>query len=64
MPAKFIQSFGNVKGTKTAIHREANRRLTNDQSSAPTLDQSEVDKRVRELLDMQDPDNIWDLSRQ
>ena len=25
------------------------------------MDQSEVDKQVRELLDMQDPDTIWDL---
>ena len=61
MRSEFIQSFGKVTGTKSAVLREAYRRLTNDSSAAGNIDQELVDKRVQELLDMQDPDLIWDL---
>ena len=55
MRSEFIQSFGKVTGTKSAILGEAYRRLANDQSAATNLDQDLVDKRVQELLDMEDP---------
>ena len=45
----------------TITLREAYRRLTNDQSAATNLDQELVDKREQELLDMEDPDLIWDI---
>ena len=61
MPSEFIQSFGKVTGTKSTILRETYWRLTTDQSAATNLDQELVDKRVQELLDMEDPNLIWDL---
>ena len=41
--------------------REAYKRLTGDQAAAAYQSEEMVDKRVREMLDMEDPDLIWDL---
>ena len=36
-------------------------KLTEDQSAAANLSQSELDARVREMVDTEDADLIWDL---
>ena len=61
MRPEFIKSFGRVTGCKTAIRREAYYRLTGDCSSARTVNEKEVDKRVNEFLQMEDPELIYDL---
>ena len=61
MRTEFISSFGRVAGCKSAVLREAYRRLTGDCSAARTVDEEGVDKRVYEFLQMEDPDLIFDL---
>ena len=61
MRSEFIYSFGRVTGVKSAILREAYKRLTGDSSAASYESEEIVDKRVRDMLDMEDPDLIWDL---
>lgn len=61
MKREFIHQFGRVTGVKSGILREAYRRLTADQSATTNLSQSEVDERIRDLLDGEDPDLVWDL---
>ena len=41
--------------------REAYRRLTGDASAATNLSEAEVDERIRQMIDQEDPDLIWDL---
>lgn len=52
MRSEFVQLFGRVTGVKTAILREAYKRLTGDQSSASYASEEEVDKRVKEMLEL------------
>ena len=59
--SEFVNSFGRVRGVKAAILREVYKRLTGDKSAASYESEEMVDKRVREMLDMEDPDLIWDL---
>ena len=61
MRSEFIHSFGRVTGIKSAILREAYKRLTVDQSAAETSNEELVDQRVKEMLDMENPDLIWGL---
>ena len=61
MRAEFINSFGRAIGCKSAILREAYRRLTGDDSSSRTVDEEAVDKRVNEFLSLEDPELIYDL---
>ena len=61
MRAEFINSFGRATGCKSAILREAYRRLTGDGSSSRTVDEEAVDKRVNEFLSLEDPELIYDL---
>ena len=61
MRSEFVNSFGRVTGVKAAILREVYKRLTGDKSAASYESEEMVDKRVREMLDMEDPDLIWDL---
>ena len=61
MRAEFISSFGRVTGVKSAVLREAYRRLTGDCSAARTVDEEGVDKRVYDFLQLEDPDLIFDL---
>ena len=61
MRAEFISSFGRVTGVKSAVLREAYRRLTGDCSAARTVNEEGVDKRVCEFLQLEDPDLIFDL---
>ena len=61
MRREFISSFGRVTGTKPAILREAYRRLTGDVSAASSQTEQNDDECLREILDSEDPDLIWDL---
>ena len=61
MRAEFISSFGRVTGVKSAVLREAYRRLTGDCSAARTVDEEGVVKRVYDFLQLKDPDLIFDL---
>lgn len=61
MRSDFILSFGRVTGTKSGILREAYRRLTGDKSAPENENSLKIEERVSEMLDMQDPDLVWDL---
>ena len=61
MRREFITSFGTMTGTKSAILREAYRRLTGDTAAPNCMIEKQVDERVRELLELEDPEIIWDL---
>ena len=61
MHHEFISSFGRVTGTKAAVLCEAYKRLTGDLPAAENQTEHEVDERLREVLDSEDPDLIWDL---
>ena len=61
MRAEFINSFVRATGCKSAILREAYRRLTGDDSSSRTVDEESVDKRANEFLSLEDPKLIYDL---
>ena len=61
MRREFIHSFGKATHAKPAFLREAYRRLTDDASAARTLEEAQVNSRVAQLLDTEDPDLAWDL---
>ena len=61
MRREFIHMFGTVTHAKPAFLRAAYRRLTGDASAPDSTEQAEVDSRVAQLLDTEDPDLIWDL---
>ena len=61
MRSEFIQSFGHVTGVKSAVLHKSYKRLTRDKSSASYESEEMVNIRAREVLDMEDPDLIWDL---
>ncbi len=56
-----IHSFGKVTHANPAFLREAYRRLTDDASAASSLEEAEVNSRVAQVLDAEDPDLAWDL---
>lgn len=58
---EFSDCFGRVTNCKAAFLREAYQRLSGDCSAAETMKQSEVDERIRKVLDEEDPELIWDL---
>ena len=57
----FITSFGRVTSCKPMFLREAYKRLTGDKAAATSLSEAEIDRRVKDVLDMEDPDLICDL---
>lgn len=61
MKREFMSTFGRLTGTKTGMLREMYRRLTGDSSAANYLSEEQVDERIREMVDAEDPDLIWDL---
>ena len=61
MRSEFMHSFGPGTGVKSAILLEAYKSLTGDKSAAETTNEELVDLRVKEMLDLEDPDLIWDL---
>ena len=58
MRREFIHIFGTVTHTKPAFLRAAYHRLAGDASST---EQAEVDSRIAQLLDSEDPNLVWDL---
>ena len=59
---KLIHSFGSISPkTNLATLRKFYRAATGDQSASLTLNESKIDKRLREALEMEDPDIIVDL---
>ena len=60
--SKFISKFGLVSpSVKPAILRYFYRDLTCDSSSSSSLSECEVDEHVKETVEMEDPDILWDL---
>ena len=57
----FIGSFGRTTDIKSAVLSEAYRQLTGDASAATNLSEPEMDERIRQMIDQEDPDLIWDL---
>ena len=58
---EFVHLFGKMTSSQPAFLREAYRRLTGDCSASSTLSEKEVDERISQVLDDEDPDLIWDL---
>ncbi len=56
MRREFIHNFGKATHAKPAFLREAYRRLTDDASAASTSEEAQVDSRIAELIDTEDPD--------
>ena len=63
MRCEFTQSFGRITGTKCGVLREAYKRLTGDNSASSNFTELKIDERISEMIDMQDPDLIWDLRK-
>ena len=61
MRQEFVQCFGRFTHDTPAVLREMYRRLTGDSSSSANATEAEVDERVSQLLDSEDPNLIWDL---
>ena len=61
MRRDFINCFGMVCNTKNPVLREMYRRLTGDSSSATNTKEANVDQRLKEALDLEDPDIVYDL---
>ena len=61
MRREFITSFGRVLDCKSAVLREMYRRLTGDSFASRTTEEATIDKRVQDMLDLEDPDIICDL---
>ena len=61
MRREFVQCFGWLAHDTPAVLREMYWRLTGDSSSSANATEAEVDERVSQLLDSEDPNLIWDL---
>ena len=62
MIQEFIQKFGRVTHTvKPAVLRYFYKDLTGDCSSSDTTDQAEIDERVKQAIEMEDPSIVMDL---
>ena len=61
MRKDFVHTFGYVTHTKSAFLREMYKQLTGDCSASANLIESEVDARIKQIVDCEDPDLIYDL---
>ena len=61
MRREFLSMFGRQIHGKAGFLREAYRRLTGDSSAGINYTETEVDKKISEILDLEDPDIICDL---
>ena len=62
MRKEMYNKFGRISPqTKPLALRWFYKEVTNDQSSAATTDEAEVDRRVQLTIDMEDPDVVVDL---
>lgn len=58
---EFIHMFGKLTHSKPVFLREAYHRLTGDCSASSNLTEEEVDQRIAQLVDSEDPDLVQDL---
>ena len=64
MRSEFIKKFGRItSAVKPAVLRYFYKDLTGDSSSSETLSQEQVDERVTQAIEMEDPDIILDLRK-
>ena len=62
MRTTLFEKFGRASpSTKPSALRYFYRELTGDQCSASTTEQAEVDKRIKQIIDMEDPSILPDL---
>ena len=62
MQSEFIQKFGRItNAVQPAVLRYFYKDLTGDCSGSETLNQDEVDSRVRQAIEMEDPAIVMDL---
>ena len=61
MRRDFISTFGRVTGVKSAFLREEYRRLTGDSAVARNMSEQEIDSRIQQALEHEDPEILWDL---
>jgi hypothetical protein len=62
MRSTMYNKFGRVAPTvKPAVLRYFYKSLTGDQTSSDTTDQAEIDARVSQIIDMEDPEVVLDL---
>ncbi|KAK6177156.1 hypothetical protein SNE40_015315 [Patella caerulea] len=60
---QFLNKYVQATNSPKAVLRNLYRFLTNDCSSAETEDQEVIDKRVEEVISLQDPELTWDLRK-
>ena len=64
MRSEFIQKFGRItSAVKPAVLRYFYKDLTGDSSGSETLDQEQIDTRVLQAIQMEDPDIVLDLRK-
>ncbi len=61
MRKEFVNKFGTVSSVKPAILRYFYQDLTGDFSGSETASQSELDGRVKQMFELEDPDIVTDL---
>ena len=61
MRQKFISLFGRMANVKPAYLREMYHELTGDSSAASSEIESHINERVRQALELEDPDVVVDL---
>ena len=61
MKHEFVHLFRKLTHCKSAFLREIYRRLTGDCSASSNVAEKEVDMRLNQLIEDEDPDLIWDL---
>ena len=58
---EFVHLFGKLTMIKPAILREIYHRLTGDYSGSTNLAEKEVDQRIAQFIEHEDPNLVWDL---
>ena len=61
MQREFANLFGKLTHSKPAFLSEVYHRLTGDCSASSNLREEEVNQRIAQLVDNEDPDLVWDL---
>jgi hypothetical protein len=57
---EFVHKYGQVCSVKPAVLRQMYRDLTGDMSAPANLTEQQVDERLKQALELEDPDLIWD----
>ena len=61
MKLQFLEKFGRISKDKPSILREIYKNLTGDCSADSNQHESEIHERIKEVLDGEDDQLIWDL---